>query len=237
MCTRAATVVTESVRQMSHAASVEDIVGILVATVTELGGWTLVDGLNAPEALPLDLSMGTRSPMVPAAEPGSAARAALSTHLPRLIADARRAAERCRRIAAGAGDPQVPPGFEHRAVLRELLGKLAEGDAVLQLRFTTTEQVDERVDAGAVTASAADLTRSCSRAMDRCFLVSPQHFVVVLPQGDDGALSAVGERVHRAAAGRLPGMRVEISAVVVSQEGGVATYHRPTGRGSTSSAG
>ena len=90
-------VVADTVRQLLHATDVEEIPGILVTAVDRLGGHTTVDDLESPHALPLDLSFGLGGPLLAAAAPGTPARTALEAHLPRLVEDARRAAERCRQ--------------------------------------------------------------------------------------------------------------------------------------------
>ena len=69
-----------------------DAVDVLVALVEELGGSVVEADRAGPDALPLDVSLGDRAPLLPVADPYSVARLHLERVLPTVVEDARRAA-------------------------------------------------------------------------------------------------------------------------------------------------
>lgn len=77
----------------------QQAVDILIALVRELGGAVVPADDAPPEALPLDLSLGERSPLLPVADPYSVARLHLERVLPTVLEDARRAATLVRRLS------------------------------------------------------------------------------------------------------------------------------------------
>lgn len=84
-------------RALLYLRSPAQAVDVLVDLVIELGG-TVVDADAAgPDALPLDLSLAERPPLLPVAEPGSLLRLQLLGVLPTVLEDARRAAAIVRR--------------------------------------------------------------------------------------------------------------------------------------------
>lgn len=69
-----------------------EAVDILVTLVRELGGEVVPADDAAPDALPLDVSLGERAPLLPVAEPYSLARLNVERVLPTVLDDARHAA-------------------------------------------------------------------------------------------------------------------------------------------------
>lgn len=210
-------IVTDAVRQILHARTVDEISGVLLATVDRLGGRVTLQ-MDHPDALPLDLSLGVAEPAAALAPPDSPARARLETHLPRLVEDARRAAESCRLIASGQSE--VPPGFEDRTVLRSLIERLQPGDALLQVRLVPT---NGEADPRGRTMCAAAVVRACSRAMDRAFVLDPLRFLLVLPQADARTTEIVSTRIRAAATQHLHGVELHVQAVAVTGSG-VSAY-------------
>jgi DNA-binding transcriptional MerR regulator len=85
-------------RALLHITRADQAVDILVDLVAELGG-QVVPAEEAPaDALPLDLSLGLRPPMLPAADRYSIARMQLERVLPTVAEDARRAAAVMHRL-------------------------------------------------------------------------------------------------------------------------------------------
>ncbi len=81
-------------------------VRIVVRLVHDLGG-EVVDAEDAPpEALPLDLSFGERTPLLPVAEPLSVARLHLERVLPTVLDDARHLVLVTRRLDAARSGKQ-----------------------------------------------------------------------------------------------------------------------------------
>ena len=88
-------------RALLHITSAEQAVDVLIDLVAELGGDVVPAGAAGADALPLDLSLGVRPPMLPTSEPSSMARLQLQRVLPTAIEDARRAAALMHRLARG----------------------------------------------------------------------------------------------------------------------------------------
>ncbi|MDQ3896205.1 MAG: MerR family transcriptional regulator [Actinomycetota bacterium] len=78
-------------------------VDVLVALVRELGGDVVPAEEAGADALPLDLSLGERPPLLPVADPFSVARLQLERCLPTVVEDARRAATIARRLSLSEG--------------------------------------------------------------------------------------------------------------------------------------
>ena len=84
----------------------QEVVDVALAVVERLGGWVVPADLADDRALPVDVGFGSGAPLLPAADPGSAARQALQRHLPQFVEDARQALEtvhRTDRTDRGAG--------------------------------------------------------------------------------------------------------------------------------------
>ena len=75
-------------------------VDVLVALVRELGGDVVPADEAGEDALPLDLSLGERPPLLPVADPFSVSRLHLERCLPTVVEDARRAAAIARRLSS-----------------------------------------------------------------------------------------------------------------------------------------
>lgn len=108
-------VVAWATHELLHAEGLDDVVGIVLRVVHRLGGWTIPARREDENTIPLDLTLGTADPVLPAADAGSEARERLERHLPALLADARTAADRLTqsahlRSAAGPADTRPRAG-------------------------------------------------------------------------------------------------------------------------------
>jgi DNA-binding transcriptional MerR regulator len=82
-------------------------VDALVGLVRELGGDVVPADEAPPHALPLDLSLGERAPLLAVAEPYTLARLQLERVLPTVVEDARHAVLVARRLESlGKGPPE-----------------------------------------------------------------------------------------------------------------------------------
>ena len=216
-------VVADTVRQLLHATDLDEIPGILVTAVDRLGGHTTVDELESLQALPLDLSLGLGRPLFAAAPPATPARASLEAHLPRLVEDAQRAAQRCRQLAAGRRPAAAPAPVEPATALADLLDGLGAGDAVLSLRLVPVV-VPSSEDA--VAGRAAMVVRACVRIEDRVFVTGDTEVTVLLQGGGSDAVHTVLDRVLAAARDRLPDHDVQVGIAHVDQAGGAVAYRR-----------
>lgn len=86
-------------RALLHIQRAEQAVDVLVDLVDELGGEVVAAEEAAADALPLDLSLGVRSPLLPVADRYSIARLQLERVLPTVLEDARRAAALAQRLS------------------------------------------------------------------------------------------------------------------------------------------
>jgi DNA-binding transcriptional MerR regulator len=86
-------------RALLHIRTPEEAVEVLIDLVTELGGEAVLAEDAGLEALPLDLSLGARSPLLATVDRYSIARLQLERVLPTVVEDARRAAATARRLS------------------------------------------------------------------------------------------------------------------------------------------
>ena len=216
-------VVAQAVRQLLHAVAVDEIPGVLVAAVDRLGGRTTVDEADMPATLPLDLSLGLGRPLFAAAPPGSPARVALETHLPRLVEDAHRAAERCRQLAERRSRP--PSDAAQRQDPRRPaepvgLDDLGPGASVVLLRF------DDDGTAPRPVHRAAQVLADGLRATDRVVVLGDDELVVLLPGAEDDGVEAVVDRVVTDLRHRQPALAVHVGMARVDERGAGAACRR-----------
>ena len=84
----------EATRGLLRAVSVRDVSEALQGFVEQVGGRVGPADLQSAEVLPIDLSFGASTPVLPRAPAGSLARMRLETVLPLLVEDAREVAHR-----------------------------------------------------------------------------------------------------------------------------------------------
>ena len=85
--------VYEATRSLLRLRTGSDARRIAEHLVRELGGRLVPAGTDDPGVLPVDVSFGDGEPLLPAAPPGSAARALLERHLTPFLLDARHVLE------------------------------------------------------------------------------------------------------------------------------------------------
>jgi DNA-binding transcriptional MerR regulator len=90
-------VVHTATRGLLRATTAAEVVDVLLDATRALGGDVVAPVEGDGRALPLDLSFGELDPLLPAADPDSAARLRLEQRLPPLVEDARLAITRIRR--------------------------------------------------------------------------------------------------------------------------------------------
>lgn len=215
------TVIADALREFVRAPSAARISRILVEAAEQLGARVVVGRLDGPDALPLDLSLGTSGPLVATAPRGTVRRDTLEARLPRLVEDALQAVARLSTSGAGRAAPGLPPGFEGLEALRGVLEQVDVGDALLEVRW---ERAGSDPDPHQL--DVAHVIRANIRAIDRAFVLSPQRFLVVLPQADTDVMQAVGDRLAVAMADQPWTVVLELAGQVVDRDGGVAAFRR-----------
>lgn len=219
--TDAETVIADALREFVHAPSVERLSRILIAAAERLGAKAVIDQLDGIDVLPLDLSLGTSDPVVATAPRGTVARDLLEARLPRLVEDAHQAAARLRTRGSDAAGNGIPLGFEEPRVLRDLLGRVDVGDALLDLRF-----VPIGPDHDSQRLEVAQIVRANIRAVDRAFVLTLQRFLVVLPEADADVLQVVMDRLLAATADHLSVVELDVAGEIVDHDGGAAAFRR-----------
>ncbi len=86
-------------RALLHIRTPQEAVDVLIDLVSELGGKAVPAEDAGLDALPLDLSLGARSPLLATVDRYSIARLQLERVLPTVVEDARRAAAMARRLS------------------------------------------------------------------------------------------------------------------------------------------
>ncbi|MFP5328195.1 MAG: EAL domain-containing protein, partial [Acidimicrobiia bacterium] len=85
-----------ALRALLHATTPEEVVGIAIDLVHDLGGVVVPATLDDGTAMPVDLSFGVGEPLLPYADPVSVPRMLLEELLPRFVEDARHAVAQLR---------------------------------------------------------------------------------------------------------------------------------------------
>jgi diguanylate cyclase (GGDEF)-like protein len=113
--------------------------------VRELGGQLVPAGTDGPDVIPVDVSFGDGEPLLPAAAPGSDARALLDRHLPTFLLDARLVLQlsgQNERLAESASTDSLT-GLPNRRMLERALGRLSSDDTVIMLDLDLFKQVND----------------------------------------------------------------------------------------------
>lgn len=96
---RALSAAYAATRSLLRVTSPREVVVLLREFVEAVGAEAVAADEAGPDALPLDISLGEGTPVLPVAEPMSLARMQLETLLPPLVGDARLVVGRLRRAA------------------------------------------------------------------------------------------------------------------------------------------
>jgi diguanylate cyclase (GGDEF)-like protein len=187
--------------RLLRATTAEDVAAALGDAVGELGGRVVPATDAEPDALPFDLSCGTSSPVLPAAAPGSRARARLEHVLPVLLEDARVAIARATHDVRQAELVQVDSltGLLNRRATERLLARLTEADAVAVLDLDHFKQVNDRYGHAAgdeVLAEFGRLLRERGRVQDRYGRLGGEEFAGVFPARSAAEVAEALERLQ-----------------------------------------
>jgi diguanylate cyclase (GGDEF)-like protein len=197
-----ADILLETVRRLLRVTSPEQAVGELMRFVHLLGGATAPVFHASEDALPIDLSLGVADPMLPEAPLGSAARGDLVRLLPRLVEDARFAADRARRVGRLSAKVDTDPltGLGNRRGLRRSRA-LAETDTVAMLDLDLFKAVNDTFghDAGdRVLVGFSRMLRRHLRATDQAFRLGGEEFLLVLSATTTSGARVVLENLREA---------------------------------------
>lgn len=192
--------VLEATRAVLRAECTEEVVGIAMALVRGLGGWTGPPRVADARMMPIDLSFGVGEPLFAAAEQGSVARARIERVLPEFVADARHL------VARLAEFPTPPSGvIDHVTGLiaprsfEQLLPRLRAGDAVVLIDLGVARSPARRDDGDEpdlVLRSFSRVLRTQAQVSDRCALVDDAVFAVMMAATDAEGAAVLVERLR-----------------------------------------
>ncbi len=140
---------------------------------------------NEGETLPIDLSFGVGSPLLPSAPRGSVAATLLQRYLPSFVIDARRALEvysEVNRFSVQASTDSLTQ-LANRRMATRALGRLREGDTVIMIDLDHFKRINDNYGhvAGDETLQAfGRVLRECIRERDFVGRYGGEEFVVVL---------------------------------------------------------
>lgn len=188
-------VVAWATRELLTATSRDEVVGVVLRAVHQLGGWT-VPARVADEglALPLDVSFGAGEPLLPAAHPTSVERMLLERHLPQLVADARAALDGILRRREVSGGRPAPPDVPHDAGLERMVARCRAADVLLVLELEA-DALDDAAREECVQA-LADCLKEQLRARDEAARLGPASFAALLRDSDRDGADALLTRLH-----------------------------------------
>ena len=190
-------------RQLLHAESATEVRDILLHAVRQLGGTTVLAAHADDDALPVDLSLGAGQPLLPTAVPGSAAHASLERHLPRLVADARRALDlisRAERLSLEATTDGLTR-LGNRTSFMRLLSRSDTDDVIVALDLDGFKEVNDRYGHAAGDQVLRDFAACLVdhlRAGDHAMRVGGDEFALVLPSTDIAGADALVDRLRTA---------------------------------------
>jgi diguanylate cyclase (GGDEF)-like protein len=161
--------------------------------VRELGGQLVPAGTDGPDVIPVDVSFGDGDPLLPAAAPGSVARALLERHLATFLLDARLVLQlngRNEQLAESASTDLLT-GLPNRRMLERALGRLGSDDTVIMLDLDNFKQVNDtfgHAAGDAVLRLFGHVLGETVRGHDTVGRFGGEEFLVILP--DTGGADA-----------------------------------------------
>jgi diguanylate cyclase (GGDEF)-like protein len=199
--------VLAATRALLWITSPSDAAAVASDLVEALGGRLVPASDSGPDALPVDVSVGEATPMLPVAPLGSRSRMLLERHLPEFMRDAHRAIELVERSVRLADDASVDPltGLANRRMLGRALGRLRTGDTVIMMDLDHFKAVNDTLghhEGDVVLRAFGHTIASCVRAADRAGRYGGEEFVVLLPAS--GGATEFLERLRTAWAAVRP---------------------------------
>ena len=177
--------VLEATRALLYVSSAKDAQNVAVSLVNALGGDVApVDDVEG-DSLPIDVSFGVGSPLLPRAPRGGVAASLLERFLPSFVVDARRAIEvhsEVRRFSVEATTDGLTRLANRRMVARAL-GRLRDGDTVIMIDLDHFKRVNDTYGHAAGDETLRTLGRvlhECIRGRDFVGRYGGEEFVVVL---------------------------------------------------------
>jgi len=164
--------------------------------VRELGGHLVPAGTDGPDVIPVDVSFGDGEPLLPAAAPGSAARALLERYLATFLLDARLVLQLSgqNELLAESASTDSLTGLPNRRMLERALGRLSADDTVIMLDLDHFKQVNDtfgHAAGDAVLRVFGHVLGGTVRGRDIVGRFGGEEFLIVLPsvEGADAFLS------------------------------------------------
>ena len=160
------------------AAAALDLIGAL-------GGRVVEADTSASDTIPVDVSFGASTPLLPAAPPASVGRMLLEHHLPAFVRDAHRAlelADNARRLAEEAG-VDILTGLANRRLLGRTLGRLLPDQTVIMIDLDHFKNVNDSLghhQGDQVLRTLGRTLTSSLRSTDRAGRYGGEEFVVVI---------------------------------------------------------
>jgi diguanylate cyclase (GGDEF)-like protein len=177
--------VLEATRALIRADNAADARRIAETLVHRLGGGLVSADTDGVEVIPADISFGDGEPLMPAAVPGSEARALLERHLTPFLLDARHVLERSVRTErlAKSASTDVLTGLPNRRMIDRALGRLAGDDTAILLDLDNFKRVNDEFGHAVgdeVLRAFGGVLRDVVRARDLVGRFGGEEFVAVL---------------------------------------------------------
>jgi diguanylate cyclase (GGDEF)-like protein len=164
--------------------------------VRALGGELVPAGTDGPNVIQVDVSFGDGQPLLPAAAPGSVARALIERHLTTFLLDARLVLQLSgqNEQLAESASTDLLTGLPNRRMLERALGRLSADDTVIMLDLDHFKQVNDTFGHAAGDAVLRVFGRVLGgtvRDRDTVGRFGGEEFLVILPAtaGADAFLS------------------------------------------------
>ncbi len=180
----------DATRALLWVASAADASNVASDLVRALGGEVVSADDVEGETLPIDLSFGVGSPLLPSAPRTSAAAAQLRRYLPAFVLDARRALEvnsEVHRFSVEAAVDSLTQ-LPNRRMVARALGRLRAGDTVIMIDLDHFKRINDTYGhaAGDTTLRTLGRTlRAITRGRDFVGRYGGEEFIVVLSDTSD----------------------------------------------------
>jgi diguanylate cyclase (GGDEF)-like protein len=188
--------VLEATRALLWLHTAADARRIAEELIHALGGELVPANTRNDSVIPADIAFGSGEPVLPAAPPGSNARARLDEYLGSFLLDARQALQlsgRSERLTEDASTDALT-GLPNRRMLARALGRLTDDDTVIMIDLDHFKRVNDELGHPAgdqVLLAFGSLLRATARARDAIGRYGGEEFLVILhpPIGADAFLN------------------------------------------------